>query len=415
VATLSLAVETDDARQEVSQTVENQDGNPALTSLVVVEVEGGRYMAESSVSGNITGAGTVEGLSGTFMQVDTPFSFGAVGDMDWRSKQIYTMELLPAGAAKPMVLELSQGPAFGEAVLLSVRRGVWLAGALAVVLATAVGAMSSRRFSRPIARLAGVTAAMTAGDLTARAPVRGEDEIGQLSRSFNEMAARIEQTVETLRKFIADAAHELNTPLTALRTNLELVLAKSSTTKDSPLHAAHEQALRLQRLNDDLLRLSHLESGLAQEQYSPVDLGDLVAAHSERFAAEAEQKGVAFTVVLPRESVRLWGQRQNLGRLVENLLDNALKFTAEGAITVQVEAEGEWAKLSIADTGMGLMAETGQLFGRFYRGENALTYPGSGLGLAIVQTIATTHRGRVTATARAQGSEFCVCLPLNRG
>ena len=126
-------------------------------------------------------------------------------------------------------VQLSEGPAYGNAILASVARGWAISSAIAVLLAALIGWYISRRISAPVLALSDVTARMTQGNLSSCADVKGRDEFGQLARSFNEMASRVEETVGTLRAFVADAAHELHTPLTALQTNLELARDEKNT------------------------------------------------------------------------------------------------------------------------------------------------------------------------------------------
>jgi signal transduction histidine kinase len=254
---------------------------------------------------------------------------------------------------------------------------------------------------------------MAAGDLSVRAAVNRRDELGRLASSFNNMAGRIEGTVGTLRHFVADAAHELNTPLTALRTNLELAARQEP--DNEHLREAQQQAGRLERLNDDLLRLSRLESGLSAEGFRPIELAGLVRDEAERFAAQAEQAELDFSLSLPEGSVTVLGSEEQLRRVVDNLVDNALKFTPQpGRIEVSLAANGEWATLVVEDSGIGIAEEDLPLvFHRFHRGRNTADIPGSGLGLAMVKTIVDNHRGYVTVSSRpGQGTRVSVRIPI---
>ena len=161
-------------------------------------------------------------------------------------------------------LELSEGPDIGREVLTGVT-WVWaVASAIAVVLAAAVGWLISLRLTRPLLDLTRVTERMASGDLSTRADVRRRDEVGQLAAAFNEMAQRVERTVLTLRRFVADAAHELHTPLTALQTNLELLGQEATRQRRETLTArARSQVSRLETLTTSLLDLSGIEAGAA--------------------------------------------------------------------------------------------------------------------------------------------------------
>jgi signal transduction histidine kinase len=253
---------------------------------------------------------------------------------------------------------------------------------------------------------------MAAGDLSVRAKIQRRDELGQLADSFNEMAGQIEGTVSTLRHFVADAAHELNTPLTALRTNLEL--AARQTPDNEHLQEAQQQADRLERLNDDLLRLSRLEGGLSEKEFQRVDITGLLQAGAEQFAAQADQADVDFSLSLPEQAVSVMGSEAQLRRVVDNLFDNALKFTPQGQIGLSLTANGDWTTLVVEDSGIGILEDDLPfVFHRFHRGRNTADYPGSGLGLAMVKTIVDNHQGYVTVSSQPErGTRISVRLPM---
>lgn len=303
-------------------------------------------------------------------------------------------------------LQLSEGPAYGRQIVSSAAQGLLVAGLTAVGLAGLVGLWISRQISRPLAELTAVTAQMAAGDLSARAAVASQDELGVLGHSFNEMAQRVDDTVAALRRFVADAAHELNTPLTALRTNLELGEPSSLTTQQIA------QVVRLEGLVKNLLLLSRLEAPANEHQ--PLDLGQLLCELGEPFASRAEQREINFTLETPATPVMINGERGLLIQALTNLLDNALKFSRAGdTISVRLYAETGAAHLSVEDTGIGIpTADVPLLFQRFYRASNAAAYPGNGLGLAIVKAIVEQHGGSVRAEPQKQGLRIVLALPL---
>ena len=348
------------------------------------------------------------------------FSLGIADDAPQRrSEQIVERPLLGADGRLLGIIRLSEGPAYGEDIVANVLRGWLAAGTLAVALAALAGWWVSRRLAAPLLDLTGATARMAEGDLGARAAISTQDEIGRLGRSFNEMAERVEETVQTLKHFVSDAAHELHTPLTALRTNLELVnqglvnqeLGNQAEGVEAFLAAAQEQTLRLERLVNDLLQLSRLEAN--QAAHVRLDLNEIANELSEVYASRAEQQGIEFSASLPDAPLPVCGEREQLRRLLGNLLDNALKFTPSGGqIELRLALEDGWACLTVGDTGIGIPAEDlPELFQRFHRGRNAAPYPGSGLGLAIAQTIAQAHGGGIEVQSGEMGTEFVVRLP----
>ena len=311
-------------------------------------------------------------------------------------------------------LELSEGPDIGREVLTSVA-WVWaVASAVAVVLAAAVGWLISLRLTRSLLDLTRITQRMASGDLGTRADVSCRDEVGQLAAAFNEMAGRVEGTVLTLRRFVADAAHELHTPLTALQTNLELLGQEASRQRRETLTArARSQVSRLETLTTGLLDLSSIEAGAADRTRDPVDAVALIREVAELYASQAEQAGLDFALAVPPQPVKLRGEVEQLRQAVGNLLDNAIKFTpAGGTVQVALQLKAGWVTVVVTDDGSGIPErDLPHLFGRFYRGRNATAQPGNGLGLSIVQAIAEAHGGTVGAANTRPGARFTLRLP----
>jgi len=313
-------------------------------------------------------------------------------------------------------VELSQGPAYGLEIVDGVA-GAWaIASAVAILLAAGVGLLISRRISAPLLALTDVTTRMTAGNLTARAQVESKDEVGTLAKSFNDMANRLEETITALRRFVADAAHELHTPLTALRTNLELIVNEGSESKRQIfVERAQAQVARLETLTNSLLELSRIESGEIKRDTSLIPLNDLVKETSELYASQAEQKGIEFSLDMLDEDVIVCVNDGQLRRAVGNLLENAIKFTpAGGIIRLGLRQNEGVIELWVQDNGIGIPADDlPQLFSRFHRGRNAFEYPGSGLGLAIVKAIVDYHEGQVSAENLSPGARLSLRLPIS--
>ena len=307
-------------------------------------------------------------------------------------------------------LGLSEGLAFGSKILVTVVRAWTYASLVAVLVAAGSGWWISRRLVAPLSDLTQATERMAAGDLAARVLVYTRDEFGLLGRSFNGMAERVEEMVATLRSFVADAAHELHTPLTTLRVNLDLAA-------DDPAHLedymppAQGQVKRLQALVDSLLDLSRIE--VSSGERLRFSLSDLIAELARDYAGQAAEASLDFSSQLPPDEIEIVGETSQIRRALENLLDNALKFTPPGgAITLTLEAQGEGAIFSVADSGIGIPPEDlPRLFRRFHRGRNAAVYPGSGLGLAIVKAIVDRHGGRLAVDSDPGGTRVTVSVP----
>lgn len=337
------------------------------------------------------------------------FALDPASGVNRRSSQEVSYPVLGQDGREAATVVISDGPAYGWEIVDRVVRSWTLASVAAVGLAAVAGWLASRQITRPLQALAGVTAQMAAGDLSVRAEVGASDEFSALGRSFNEMAAQIEETVLTLRNFVADAAHELHTPLTALHTNLEL----AARTGDPAVAAAQAQVGRLATLVDGLLDLSRIEARLNGQDRAPVDLCALVREMAEAYASRAEQAGLFFRLDLAEEAVTVAGNRGQLRQALGNLLENAIKFTPPGgSIGVGARRAAGLGLLWVADTGIGIPAEDlPRLFRRFHRGRNAAAYPGSGLGLAIVQAIVKGHGGEVQVDSSPGQTRFTILLP----
>jgi signal transduction histidine kinase len=254
---------------------------------------------------------------------------------------------------------------------------------------------------------------MAEGDLSVRVSLQRRDEFGTLGRRFNMVAEQVENTVTTLRRFVADAAHEINTPITALRTNLELAGA-GITCPEAQADIARAQAelKRLETLTQGLLTLSRLEAHGSIPRRAAVDLAALARQAHEHHASRAEQAGIAFALDDCAGPLTISADEAQLCRVLDNLLDNALKFTPSGGtVTLGVAQTPQHVQFWVADTGIGIPAEDlPRLFGRFHRGRNAAAYPGNGLGLAITQAIVEDHAGRIEVMS-GDGTRFTVSLP----
>ncbi|MAS34419.1 MAG: hypothetical protein CL610_10455 [Anaerolineaceae bacterium] len=320
------------------------------------------------------------------------------------------------GSAGLSYLRLSQGPAYGLEILDGVARAWFVASVVAVILAALAGLYISQHISAPLLALTQVTSKMSVGDLSARAQINGKDEVGVLAHSFNDMANRVEETILTLRRFVADAAHELHTPLTALRTNIELIADEQQADEQQRfIDQALAQISRLESLTNDLLELSRLESNEDAPSLGRVNLSALVRETSEIYASQAEQKDINFHITLPAQDVFIPAHEHQLQHALTNMLENAIKFTpADGSILVALnEHNATEVELTVQDTGIGILDEDlPQLFSRFHRGRNAAAYPGSGLGLAIVRAIAQGHNGSITVRQCRPGTRFIFTLPI---
>jgi signal transduction histidine kinase len=399
VPLISVAVPQQNTRQIIPQASQQM----FISSFPVPAQEGSILVTEGTVSAP--------------MRVDIPtsatlygFRLNAEPDRSpERSDVSVAVPVINANGEILGTLILSEGPAYGRQIVDGVARGWAAASVVSVLLAVVVSIVVSRRITAPLHSLTHVTARMTNGDLSARARIYDADEFGALARSFNGMAARVETTVTALRRFVADAAHELNTPITALRTNLELALENPA-----PHHIARarEQLDRLRTLADSLLDLSRIEAVQAERQ--SFDFAAMLRDLAEYYASQAEQADVTFTLSIP-DSLPVCANESQMRRMVGNLLDNAIKFTpACGRVDLRCSSDETCVDLTVADSGIGIPSDDlPALFSRFHRGRNTATYPGSGLGLTIVKLIVEGHGGKITVYSKVKsGTTVRVSLPI---
>ena len=263
----------------------------------------------------------------------------------------------------------------------------------------------------PVESIRAEVADISASDLSRRVPEPpGGDEIAQLARTMNAMLVRLEASSLRQRTFAADASHELQSPLTRLRTHLEVAMAHPDTT-DWPALVAElwSDGAEMEHLVRDLLFLAVADEPAGPQRSGDlVDLDDVVLDEVARVRAGA--RAVVETVGVSAAPVR--GSREQLARLVRNLLENALRHAAT-RVTVQLGADDEGnLRLAVADDGPGLPPEDRErVFDRFVRLDGARSAGGTGLGLAIVASVAAAHGGSAVASGDGPGATFVVLLP----
>lgn len=319
-------------------------------------------------------------------------------------------------------VELSGGPDFGAEALRTTRNAFFLAAGGTTILAVVAGLVVSRGLSAPVRTLTHAASRMSGGDLSIRAPVRSRDEIGQLAGQFNQMAERLEANFaelaaerDAMRRFIADASHELRTPITALKNFNHLLQGAAAADPDAReefLVESQAQLDRLEWITGNLLDLSRLDAGLVSLEVGEHDVGEMIEAVATAFRVPAQDGGLALAVSVD-SPLALRCDRGRIELALSNLLDNALKFTpAGGRVEIGAALEGDVVRLWVQDSGAGIDPEDlPHIFERFYRGRSSPA-EGSGLGLAIVQSIAQAHGGQISVESEpAAGSLFVMELP----
>jgi heavy metal sensor kinase len=294
---------------------------------------------------------------------------------------------------------------------------LWLALPSLVVAALASWWLSGIALA-PLSRLATAAREIDVATLQRRLPTRGaRDELDDVARSFNETLQRLEHSVGEMRQFSAALAHELRTPLAALRGEIELSLRRSDRDADerTTLASQIEELDRLARLIDQILTLARAESGQIHLTFKPVDVGELAASLVDQLEPVAQAR----TIDLRCErngTVMVNGDAGWLQRLLLNLLDNAIKFTREGGhVVLRVSREAGRARIDVRDTGIGMPPDvTPHVFERFFQADPARSSgnDGAGVGLSLVKWIVDRHEGTIAVQSRVgEGSTFTVRLP----
>ena len=280
-------------------------------------------------------------------------------------------------------------------------RALWGAGALIVVLGLVGGVLISRDVNRNMARLTGVIDRARAGDLAARAVVRGTgDEYDELATGLNDMLDRLERSIGGLRHAGDAVAHDLRSPLTRLRARLEAGLIEAEAGRvdaKAALHQALEDTDGVLRTFNAVLAIARLEATVDAPGQTVFDAGELALSVAELYEPLCEDKGIDFQAEAS-PGLRMTGNRDFIAQAIANILDNAVKYTPEGgAIMVRVRRRSSGdLEISVTDTGPGIdPADRGRVLQRFVRLENSRNQPGAGLGLSLVAAVARAHRGQI--------------------
>jgi len=290
-------------------------------------------------------------------------------------------------------------------------------GLMAVLLAALVGWTTAAAALRPLEQVTEAALQITrADDLSLRIPLSGpaQGEVGRLIVAFNETLERLENLFETQRRFLADVSHELRTPLTTILGNLDLMRKMGQLDAES-LEAISSETQRMKRLVQDILVLTQAESGKLPLARSELELDTLVLEVFQQSKVLAQDR---VEVRLGQEDqARVMGDRDRLKQVLLNLMSNAIEYTpAGGSVTLGLACVGDWARVTVSDTGPGIpREELPHIFERFYRVDRSRKRTGqggAGLGLSIAYWITRSHEGRLeVASEVGKGTTFSVWLP----
>lgn len=396
-------------------------------------------MGGGMMGGGMMGGGIMAGMGGAMAAFD-----GRVRVVDTSGRIVAdnsgpTGGSLPLGGAErgwPLTLDGQQigtllidsplmalPPTAAQSLLGGVTQAVLIAALAAALVAVALGALLVRQITRPLTALSYSSARIAAGDFSARVAVGSRDEVGQVARAFNQMAAALETQEQLRTNLVADIAHELRTPLSGIQGSVEALQDGVFPLTPESLEPIHAQALLLSRLVEDLRTAAQADAGQIRLDRHSLRLEEVAARQVAVQLPSAQEAGVTLALLVEDELPEAWGDPQRLEQVIGNLISNALRYTpAGGCVEVRLAPAGGGVSLAVIDSGEGIGPEDlPYVFDRFYRSDRSRDRKtgGSGLGLAIARQLVEAHGGRIRAESppagRRQGSAFWLWLPTATG
>ncbi len=293
----------------------------------------------------------------------------------------------------------------------------WGAGVTALLLSLLLGFGMARWIADPLQRI--LTTAREMPAPVTEVPVRGPQEVRELTKAFNEMVTRVQTTQQSQREFVANVSHELKTPLTSVQGFAQALLEGAVETPEARQRAAqviYDEAGRMHRMALDLLDLARFDAGIVEMEFAPLYISALLRSVSEKFSLQAKAKGISLEIEAS-ETLRVMGDGDRLAQVFTNLIDNAIKYTpSHGLVRATAKHIDGQVEIQVQDMGAGISAEAlAHIFERFYQADPARSRQNmhsSGLGLAIVHEIVLAHSGKISVLSEVgKGTLFKLSLP----
>jgi two-component system, OmpR family, sensor kinase len=285
-------------------------------------------------------------------------------------------------------------------------------GLIAILLALAIGVYFARLVAQRVRRIEEAARKVADGDFAARIPVDSSGQLGQLARTFNEMQRRLAELDSARKQFIANASHELRTPIFSLGGFVELLDEEDPSPEERAefIRTMRQQIERLTKLTGDLLNLSQLDAGGIEMAIGNVDLSSLARDVAREFGPRADLRGSRLELRTPDRPVIAVADPERVRQIIRILLDNALTHTPEGAgVTVTIYSADQRAELTVSDDGFGIPQRVQRrIFDRFYTADSA---GGSGLGLAIARELVQRMNGHIALSSSRRFTAFTLDLP----
>jgi signal transduction histidine kinase len=330
------------------------------------------------------------------------------------------------GVLVPMTVQFQGQPReleFIERINMILLYGALIGAAIALLM----GILLSRSLTRPIRELTRATHAVSEGDLSQQVPVRSQDELGELAQSFNQMSAELSRSVNARKQMTADIAHELRTPLSLILGHAEAVHDGVLPPTRENFEIIRDEATRLEHLVNDLRILSLADAGELTLVAEIVEPGRLLQEVASLYRYRTQQKDITMQLDIAPHLPAIDVDFGRMTQVLTNILDNALRYTAEGGSIILSAREAndkrstpqsgsaDQVELAIQDSGSGLNAQAlARIFDRFYRVDAARQREdgGSGLGLAIAKSIVQAHAGQISADSEeGKGLKIIITLP----
>jgi signal transduction histidine kinase len=303
-------------------------------------------------------------------------------------------------------------------MITTINRLLFLGALLAVAAATVVTIFLSRRISKPVHELTTAARQLGEGDFSYRVHYTDKGEIGELASTFNSMAESLERAEQLRKNMVTDVAHELRTPLSNIRGQIEAINDGLVQPDEATLSSIHEEAMILSRLVNDLQELTLAEAGKLRLTLQNEDIRSLVEKTAASAHAAATAQEITLDVDLPEHLPPCRIDAQRISQVLHNLIDNAITYTPRGGtVTIAAQHIDRQVEISISDTGKGIpVKDLPNIFERFYRVDRSRTRAtgGSGLGLTISKGLVEAHGGKIEVeSTKDKGSTFRFTIPLS--
>lgn len=298
------------------------------------------------------------------------------------------------------------------------KKNLALTSLLMVIVSASLAALLAERIVKPVVTVSQAMRRISGGDYQQRVDIARRDELGDLSRDVNQLAYTLEKSRTARRNWIAEISHELRTPIAILQGEIEAIEDGIRPFNMSSLKSLRAETLRLSRLIQDLHDLSLSDLGTLEYQMSPMNLLELIRHRISRAETQRAETGISIVLTANTSHTCITGDTQRLGQLIDNLLQNSLRYTEpKGQVVVEINPLGKLVQIRWSDSGPGVSdADLSQLFDPLYRAEKSRNRNngGAGLGLAIVKKIILAHQGTVSACHSSMGGlEITMSIPLS--